>query len=110
MYRCIDVTPGDTNLHQLYALMTAYDTARSRSTNQSSFAEVRIYFDDSDATGVLYFCDNKATGTPPNFYGNKIGVGDQTVLRPTKDILGLQEVYVACSTATGRLHIELIGA
>src|SRR5689334_16734790 len=104
MYRVFDVTIGNTALHKLSDLMGAFDVARSRSTIQFEVSELRVYFDDTNPAGVLYFCDGYATGAPPTFYGNKLGSGDQTVFRQEGNWIPTQEIYVATSTATGRIH------
>src|SRR5437899_8785567 len=107
MYRIYDITIGDTNYHSLSVLMSAYDAGFSRPFNQDSFGELRVFFDDSDATGTLLFSD--ALGSVNNKYGNKLGVGDQTVIRQAGDWIGTQEIFVKTSTATGRIHVEAIG-
>src|SRR5437660_9343191 len=107
MYRCYDITPGDMNYHSLSVLMKAYDDGFSRSFNQDSFGELRVYFDDSDATGTLLFSDS--LGSLNNKYGNKLAVGEQTVIRQPGNWVGTQEIFVKTSTATGRIHVEAIG-
>src|SRR5438046_9725808 len=102
MYRWYDVTIGDTNFHKLSLLLASYDAGVGRDFNQDSFSELRVYFDDSDATGTLLFSD--ASGAAGNKYGNKLSVGDQTVIRQDGNWIDTQEIYVKTSTAKGRIH------
>src|SRR5439155_22730113 len=107
VYRCYDVTIGDTNFHKLSLLLAGYDAGVGRDFNQDSFSELRIYFDDTDATGTLLFSD--ASGAPGSKYGNKLSVGVQTVNRQDGNWIDTQEIYVKASTATGRIHVEAVG-